>query len=154
MYRSGRRDSRLTRSGHNDVCSVGNADPGAIREDQRDVDRPDPLCARRPDRRDTGRSLGTARDQVRRGYANRGLPGEPDTGKRDGRLRLAGVGAQDNRALGQDLTHQVTSRAPSFTDTVGPVSLTDAPIPLLNSIPPGCTDTVPRSSSQQPAQIG
>ena len=88
------------------------------------------------------------------GRANRGLTGEPDTGKRDGRLRLPGVGAQDDRALGQDLTHQVTSRAPSFTDTVGPVSLSDAPIPLLSSIPPGSTDTVPRSPSQQPDQIG
>ena len=98
--------------------------------------------------------MGTARDQVRRGRTDRGLPGEPDAGKRHGRPRLAGVGAQDNRALGHQLTHQVTSRAPSFTDTVGPVSLIDAPMPLLSSIPPGCTNTVPRSSSQQPDQIG
>lgn len=154
LYRSGRGDSRLTGRGHDDACPVGNAHCGAVREDQRDTGRPDPLCGRRPERRDTGRSLGTARDQVRRGRTDGRLPGEQDPGQRDRRLRLAVVGAQDNRALVQDVTHQVTSNAPSFTDTVGPMSLTDAPWPLLNSIPSGCADTVPGTSSQQPDQIG
>src|SRR5689334_10545860 len=76
-----------------------------------------------------GRHEGASCDDVRSGPGDDRLPPEEDARVRRGRLGLAAVRARHGRPdVHEEARHQITSGAPSFTDTERVVSVTfDAP---------------------------
>src|SRR5579862_8673128 len=142
-FSSHRHDAYLLHDGHQRRARRG-AHRGAALHDQRLAVRDDAQRAHHPLSGDAGparlRGERTARDRVRARKRHRGLAHQRQARIGRGRRRLAAMGAQHGGAdVKQEARHillpYVTTSAPAFTVTLGPVSMMVAPCPLLMVMP-------------------